>query len=300
MIGFGQAQEVTRALTALVDDVQRSVVQVRRSRQGAGAGVVWRADGIVVTNNHVIGRSRPHVILTDGRDLPARVVGRDPEVDMAVLRVDARGLPALPIADSRRARVGSLVLAVGHPWGERGVVTAGVVSSVGTATTRGVRGTVDIIRSDVRLAPGNSGGPLVDAAGAVVGINSMIVGGDQGVAIAAHEADALVAEALDREVMLGVGVQPVTLSKDVRGAIDSGQTTGLLVVELVPGGPADRAGVIVGDVLVRLDGTPLTDPRALVAALLARRAGDRVDVELLRGGRHQRRTVTVATLERAA
>lgn len=293
-------ERIQPALSTLVERVQQSVVQVMRSRRGAGAGVIWRPDGIIVTNNHVIGRSHLRVILHDGRELPAHVVGRDPEVDMAVLRVDARGLPALSTADSRKVRVGSLVLAVGHPWGERGVVTAGIVSSVGTAGTHGLRGSVDIIRSDVRLAPGNSGGPLVDAAGAVLGINSMIVGGDQGVAIAVHEADALVAEALDRDVMLGVGVQPAELPAVMQDYVGREQASGLLVVELVPDGPADRAGITVGDILVQLDGLALTDPRALVRALLARRPGERMSVGLVRGGQWREIDVELAALEKAA
>lgn len=135
---------------------------------------------------------------------------------MAVLQIAANGLSAALIGDVRTTRVGELVLATGHPGGERDVVTAGIVSSLGTVSTQGIRGAVDIIRSDVRLAPGNSGGPLVNAAGAVIGVNSMVVGGDQGLAIAAHEADALVAEALDREVMLGVGVRPVPAAAEGR------------------------------------------------------------------------------------
>lgn len=291
---------VSEALDELVRGVRRSVVQVQRSRRGAGAGIIWRPNGVIVTNNHVIGRSRLKVVLDDGRELPARVVGRDPEVDMAVLRVDAGGLPALPISDSRAVRVGALVLAIGHPWGERSVATAGIVSNVGSARTRGLRGSVDIIRSDVRLAPGNSGGPLVDAAGAVLGVNSMIVGGDQGVAIAAHEADALVAEALDRDVMLGVGVQPVDLPAIMQDYIGREQTTGLLVAEVVPGGPADNAGITIGDILVELDGAGLTDPRALVSALLLRRAGDLATVGVVRGGRWREIAVELATLEKAA
>lgn len=293
-------EKIQPALSNLVERVQQSVVQVQRSRRGAGAGIIWRPDGVIVTNNHVIGRSHLKITLNDGRKLPARVVGRDPEVDMAVLRVDARGLPALRVADSRSVRVGALVLAVGHPWGERGVVTAGIVSNIGTAGTRGLRGSVDIIRSDVRLAPGNSGGPLVDAAGAVLGINSMIVGGDQGVAIAAHEADALVAEALDRGVMLGVGVQAVELPAVMQDYIGREQTTGLLVVELVENGPADRVGITIGDILVELGGAALTDPRALVSALLSRHAGERMSVGLVRGGQWREIDVELATLEKAA
>ena len=189
-------------MSALVKRVQRSLVVIRVGKHGVGAGVIWRRDGLIVTNQHVagshslFGRARLLVTLADGREFPARVLAHDPEIDLALLQIDDHDSPAAQIADSRLVRVGQLILAVGHPWGQLGFVTAGVVSGLSHAQTRGPRGSVDIIRADVSLAPGNSGGPLVNAGGGVIGINTMIVGGDLGVAIPSHVVDSFVEGAL--------------------------------------------------------------------------------------------------------
>jgi len=160
-----------------------SLVTVFAKRFGAGAGILWSADGLVLTNNHVLGRQEPKVLLADERQFSADIVATDEEVDLALLRIDAKDLPAARIGDSTQLRVGELVLTLGHPWGQRNAASFGVVSHLGNAHTRGKRGLIPIIQTDAHLAPGNSGGPLLNAAGEVVGINTMIVGGDQGVAV---------------------------------------------------------------------------------------------------------------------
>lgn len=186
------------AISDVVQRVQRSLVVLHNGQRGVGAGIIWSRDGLILTNYHVVAHGHPRAALADGAEYPVNLVAQDPEIDLALLRVEASDLPAALVADSRDLRVGQLVLAVGHPWGQRGAVTVGLISSLGKARTRGPRGDVEIIRSDVRLAPGNSGGPLVNAAGAVVGINTMIVGGDQGIAIPSHVANAFVAQAVVR------------------------------------------------------------------------------------------------------
>lgn len=160
-----------------------SLVTVFAKRFGAGAGILWSADGLVLTNRHVIGRQKPVVLLADERQFDAEVVATDEEVDLALLRIQAQDLPAAHLGDSTELRVGELVATLGHPWGQRNAASFGIVSHLGSAMTRGKRGVVPVIRTDARLAPGNSGGPLLNAAGEVVGINTMIVGGDQGIAI---------------------------------------------------------------------------------------------------------------------
>ncbi|MCB9136478.1 MAG: trypsin-like peptidase domain-containing protein [Anaerolineales bacterium] len=175
----------------LVARVRKSLVMVQNGQQGAGAGVVW-GEGLILTNNHVAIHNHPEVILPQGSAISARVVARDPEIDLALLSANLNGTPALAFADSRRLRMGEWVVAVGHPLGQRDVVTMGVVSSVDTVQTNGARHTIPVIRSDVVLLPGNSGGPLVNAAGEVIGINTLVVGGDQGYAIPAHLADAFI------------------------------------------------------------------------------------------------------------
>jgi serine protease Do len=191
---FLSIPELTGAVEETLRQVKRSLVQVRNGHAGAGAGIIWSADGWVLTNNHVVGKpgGAHKVFLEDGTEYPAILLGRDPDVDLAMLKIDAQGLPAAQIADSRNARVGELLFAVGHPWGQPGFVTSGILSSVTTAGTRhGEK--IPVLRTDVALAPGNSGGPLVNAAGEVVGINTMIVGGDQGIAIPIHLAVAFAA-----------------------------------------------------------------------------------------------------------
>jgi serine protease Do len=192
------------ATSEVVRRVQRSLVVLHNGRHGIGAGIIWGRDGLILTNHHVAASGRHRAVLRaalpDGRELPVDVLAQDPEIDLALLRVEAQDLPAALVADSRDLRVGQYVLAIGHPWGQRGAVTGGLISGLSTAQTRGPRGSVEVIRSDVRLAPGNSGGPLVNAAGAVVGINTMIWGGDQGIAVPSHVASAFVEQALQSRV----------------------------------------------------------------------------------------------------
>jgi serine protease Do len=172
----------TQAIHELVEQVMPSLVVVRGRRYGAGAGIIWAEDGLILTNNHVVGRQTPIVMLQNDGEYESRLLARDPDVDLALLSIEATGLTPLRPA-SVSPRVGELVFAFGHPWGQRNTVTRGIVSALAFAQNR--RGdTLPIVRSDVPLAPGNSGGPLVNANGEVVGINAMIVGGDQSVSIA--------------------------------------------------------------------------------------------------------------------
>lgn len=184
----------TQVIEDLVQRVMPSLVVVRGHRFGAGAGIVWEADGLILTNNHVVGRHNPVVILQDDREYESRLLARDPDVDLALLSIDAKNLaPLKPAAGS--PRVGEMVFAFGHPWGQRNTVTRGIVSALVSAQNR--RGEkLPVLRSDVPLAPGNSGGPLVNAKGEVVGINAMIVGGDQSVSIAASVASEFVQKAM--------------------------------------------------------------------------------------------------------
>jgi serine protease Do len=177
--------------------------------------------------------------------------------------------------------VGDLVFAVGNPWGQRGVVTAGIVSGLGELERQRGEERASYIRSDVRLAPGNSGGPLLSAHGEVIGINAMIFGGDLSVAIPSHVALAWAERIPLKPVYLGLGVQPAELPDPLRR---DGQIRGLLVAAVAADGPARAGGLLVGDLLLRLDGAPLERSEALIAALAARRPGERVRLEIARGG----------------
>jgi len=187
----------TQVIDDLVQRVMPSLVIVRGHRFGAGAGIVWGANGLILTNNHVVGRRTPVVILQNDREYESRLLARDPDVDLALLSIDATGLTPLQPA-SISPRVGEMVFAFGHPWGQRNTVTRGIVSALISAQNR--RGdTLPVVRSDAPLAPGNSGGPLVNAKGEVVGINAMIIGGDQSVSIAALVVKNFVSKVLARK-----------------------------------------------------------------------------------------------------
>lgn len=197
------AAAASHAIAAMIDQAKASVVQVQSGRQGIGTGVIWRswADrAAIVTNAHVVagvtrrsmqrdGRTSLRVVAADGRTFDAEVLASNAQLDLALLGVAAGRLPAARIGDSTRLRVGEIVFAIGNPWGQVGVVTAGIISGLGRMPAQGASGAgraAQYIRSDVLLAPGNSGGPLLNAAGAVVGINAMIFGGDLSVAIPSH------------------------------------------------------------------------------------------------------------------
>src|SRR5512138_1860812 len=188
----------TQAISDLVEQVMPSLVIVRGHRHGAGAGIVWDANGLILTNNHVVGQRTPIVVLQNDGEYESRLLARDPDVDLALLSIEATHLTPLKPA-SVSPRVGELVFAFGHPWGQRNTVTRGIVSALAFAQNRrGER--LPIVRSDVPLAPGNSGGPLVNARAEVVGINAMIVGGDQSVSIAASVVNGFVSKALARPI----------------------------------------------------------------------------------------------------
>lgn len=184
----------TQVIAELVEQVMPSLVVVRGRRFGAGSGVVWDSNGLILTNNHVVGRHMPIVMLQNDGEYESKLVARDPDVDLALLSIDATGLTPLKPA-SISPRVGEMVFAFGHPWGQRNTVTRGIVSALVTAQNR--RGDkLPIVRSDASLAPGNSGGPLVNAHGELIGINAMIIGGDQSVSIAASVATDFVKKAI--------------------------------------------------------------------------------------------------------
>jgi serine protease Do len=245
--------------------------------------VVWR-DNAVVTNHHVVAHTRGQVrvLLPDGREFDAQVTAQNAALDLALLEVDAGDLPVAPVGDSSRLRVGELVFAIGHPWGQPWIVTAGIVSGLGAVPVgRGDR-TAQYIRTDVRLGPGNSGGPLLSARGEVVGINAMIFGGDLAVAIPSHVARQWVAGRPGRRVVLGVQVQQVDFPPAARQGHLAGHAVGLLLVAIEPGSLAERAGLLVGDVLLEAGAAPMEDVDALGDALS--NGADTLPLRLLRAG----------------
>lgn len=178
--------ELSVDLANVVENVHRSLVQVRNGRRGAGAGTIWHERGLIVTNAHVVGRGPVRVELPDGRVLPAQIMAQDPERDLAALRVDAENLPTIQLTDSRAVRPGQWVTAVGHPFGVQGAATSGIVIGMGKEWPEMPRTRHDWLVVGLHMRPGHSGGPLVDAHGRLVGINTMINGPDVGLAIPVH------------------------------------------------------------------------------------------------------------------
>lgn len=285
------------AVTAqLAERARASVVQVRGRGPGGGSGVVWRDGATVMTNFHVVAGvgERLEILAHDNRRATARLIAGNPRLDLALLAVAGGELAPAPIGDSTRLRVGELVFAIGNPWGHRGVVTAGIVSGVGALPAGRGEQPASYIRSDVRLAPGNSGGPLLNARGEVIGINAMIFGGDLSVAIPSHVAQGWVERLPAKPVFIGLGVQPAELPA---GTATAERRTGLLVAQVARGGPAERAGLLVGDLLLAIDDAPLLETDALLEVLGGHGPGDVVRVDLLRGGAPMSITITLAEKE---
>jgi serine protease Do len=190
---------LTQASSTLIAQVQQSMVILRNGHLGLGAGVIWQHDAqdnaIILTNHHIIAHSRKiRVITSEGSEYHPEILSTNRFLDLSLLRIEAKNMPSALIVDSNNLRVGDFVYAVGHPWGQPNTVTAGLVSSIGKLHVHGREQPIDIIRSDARLAPGNSGGPLINANGKVIGINTMIIGGDQGIAIPSFVASTFVKE----------------------------------------------------------------------------------------------------------
>jgi len=294
-------EKASSASAQMVGRAHQSVVQVRARGRGVGAGVIWDEKDLVLTNHHVVaGRHRgakTAVVLSDGREFDAGVVKSSRDLDLALLRVEGGpgDLPTLPVGDSDALRVGELVYAIGHPWGRLGAVTAGVVSGIGVAGGPG--GRARYLQSDVSLAPGNSGGPLLNARCEVVGINAMIFG-RLALSIPSNAASAWLAGAQQPRPRLGVRVLPVEIPTSLRGADIKIPEAGLMVAALEAGGPAKKAGLMVGDVLLGVDGGTPGEVDVLLDAISG--AGHSVRLRLMRGGKISLVDVNLKASGRAA
>ena len=271
-------------------------------QHGVGSGVIITKDGYILTNNHVVdGADEVKVSLVDGREFTAKVMGRDPKTDIAVIKVDAKDLPCLTMADSDKIEVGDIVLAVGNPFNVGQTVTMGMVSAKG----RGGMGLdyEDFIQTDAAINPGNSGGALVDTEGRLVGINTAILsrtGGNQGIGfaipsnLARDVMDNLVEHGKVTRGYLGVMIQDITpaLAKEFKLK----DSTGALVGDVVESGPAAKAGLKDGDVILQLDGKKVTDSRHLRLQVARTRPGASVPVTLLRDGKQKELTITIKEL----
>ncbi len=292
----------SNAVIDVTDRVGPAVVRVEtgpkvrtpRERGGLGSGIVISPDGLVLTNSHVVGAAK-EIRLRDieGIVTDARVLGVDPDTDLALLRADgARDLPYASLGNSKSLRRGQLVVAIGNPLGFESTVTAGVVSALGRSI-RSVSGRTieDVIQTDAALNPGNSGGPLVSTRAEVIGINTAVIAGAQGIcfAVASNTAQFVLSEIIRhgyvRRAYIGVAGQsaPIPRRHAVLAGIDN--TMGALLAQIEPDGPAAKAGLLPGDVVIKLDGVGIHGVDDLIRALDRDRIGRTLEMEVLRLGR---------------
>ena len=274
--GFGEIAEKLR----------RSTVLVSAGGRGGGSGVIWSSDGTVITNAHVVRGSQISLQLWDGREFQATVASRDPHRDLAMLRIGATNLPSALVADSSQVRPGELAIAIGNPLGFVGALTTGVIHTVGSVPGLGSQSWV---QANVRLAPGNSGGPLADARGRVIGINTRVAG-RLALAIPSNIVrDFLLSGPSD--AWLGVTIQPVRIPRSNAGS-GKGHTLGLLLLEVESGSPTSSASLLPGDILLGTERKAFTSLDDLSLALQG--AGQRLlRLQFLRGDYSRVRRVTV-------
>ena len=298
----------SRAVMGVVDKVGPAVVSIgvkkgRRSRrgsdEGSGSGVIIAPDGFVLTNDHVVEHAADiEVSLTDGSAYPARLVGADPATDLAVVRVGAAGLPTGVLGDSSALRVGQLVIAIGNPLGFQNTVSSGVISALGRALrSQSGRLIEQMIQTDVPLNPGNSGGPLVDSRGRVVGINTAMIAMAQGLSFAVpiNTAQWVTGELLTRgkvrRAFLGLAGQTRPIGRRTQRYFELPAATAVEVVSVEPNGPAYRAGLLERDLIVAVNDASVSTVDDIHRVLVGQSAGALFTLTILRGG--QRREIEV-------
>jgi S1-C subfamily serine protease len=293
----GGLATLSNDLAGAVEQAARAIVAVHARRRIPSSGVIWRP-GVVVASSHTLSRDEDiTVTLPDGQTASATLAGRDDTTDLAVLRLDAPSLAPAERADPAALRVGHLVLAVGRP-GPSVTASMGVVSAVGGEWRTWQGGRIDrFVRLDLNIYDGFSGGALVEAGGRVLGINTSGLARATALTIPAATVDRVTDQLLShgrvQRGYLGLASQPVRLPEGLRTALKLDTDIGLVVVNVEPDGPADRAGMLLGDVIVAVDGTAVRDPADVLAALGPERIGNPLTVRVLRGGQPVALTITV-------
>jgi serine protease DegQ len=273
-----------------------------RRAAGLGSGVIVSPSGYVLTNNHVVeGMDEIDVALNDGKNFKARIVGTDPETDLAVLKLDAEGLPAITLGNLDVVQVGDVVLAIGNPFGVGQSVTMGIVSALGRSGL-GITTYENLVQTDAAINRGNSGGALVNASGELIGINTAILspsGGSLGIGFAVPVSTAR--EVMEQIITKGsvtrgfIGVEARELTPDLIESMQLATADGVQIAGLVPGGPADRAGAKVGDVLLAIEDQRIANPHTMLETVAKLHPGDSVKMRLRRGPRELEVRLTVAT-----
>ena len=290
---MGSLKDLSKEIEALVEKASQSVVRVDARRGRAGTGIVWDS-GLVLTANHVVEQEEDIEVVVDGKSAKASLVGRDPATDLALLKVDGLSAPAMPRAKVSDLKPGQIVLAIGRPGSLK--ATFGTISAV-SSSWRGWRGSEieHLIQTNAPLYPGFSGGPLVDADGRAVGMNSWVFGRGDGRAIAMDVAERVVeslrADGRIKRPYLGIGTQQVPLPDAVKARVN--QDSGLLIVAIEPQSPADRAGLMQGDTMVALNGTVTNNLEDLYAGLRKIKVGATQTVKVVRAGEVKEIAVTV-------
>jgi Do/DeqQ family serine protease len=279
----------------------------RQRSSGLGSGVIVSTDGYILTNNHVVeAADEIEVASNDGRKFKAKVVGSDPESDLAVLRIDGDGrLPAIAFAASDVLKVGDVVLAIGNPFGVGQTVTMGIVSALGRSHL-GINTFENFIQTDAAINPGNSGGALVDTAGNLIGINTAIYsqsGGSLGIGFAIPVS--LAKSIMEQIIRTGgvtrgwIGVGPQEITPELVESFNLPTAEGVVVAYVEPGGPAGRAGVKIGDILTTVQGKPVKDERGLIDTIAALPPGEKITLKLYRGKDQREVQVEIGTRPKA-
>ncbi len=296
--------EASKARAELVQSVQKSVVHIKVEQklvnvvgpfqnqprqEGSGSGAIVRSDGYILTNHHVVGEAdKISVQLYDGQELKARLIGTDPATDISVIKIEGKNMPVLPMGNSNNILVGESVIVIGNPFGLSHTVTFGIISAKGR-TGMGIAEYEDFIQTDAAINPGNSGGPLVDLEGKIVGVNTAIFsnsGGYQGIgfAVPINMARRVMNELIETGQVsrgwLGVGIQNMT--PELAKAFGLDKSRGSLVTGVMPGTPAEKAGLQKGDVILRLNGESIENSSVLRNAVADARADATVELELVR------------------
>jgi S1-C subfamily serine protease len=298
------------AVTRVVDLVGPAVVRVelhggRNGVSGFGSGVIISPDGLLLTNSHVVqGAREAHLVLPDSRKAKARVLGNDPDTDLALLRAETDGLPFARLGNSGRLKRGQIAVAIGNPLGFESTVTAGVVSALGRSLrSQSGRLIDDVIQTDAALNPGNSGGPLVSARGEVIGINTAVIAGAQGIcfAVASNTAEFVVSELLQhgrvRRAFIGVSAQTTPVARRFALAAGINNGSGATITNVETTSPAARVGLNPGDVIVALDGEQVRGVDDLIRLLNGERIGRELPLTVLRQG--EARSVRITPEQRA-